>query len=921
MPPPADFTSQSFPPPPPGQKTKLLLSGPLLSTSSFSSLKLLAKKVKTLHEGSAGPFDCVIVAGAMFGGVGGDDDDGDCDGNDGEEGGTDSLLPEFVIPLYFYDIGKSIITNSGKIEKRINDISNALSATTPNTEPPPPPVDTCIQPKSNIHYIGPSGLSTLHNLVICWSRSRVTAPSLIHSAASQPAFLGCDLLLSSTFPQGSLSILPPGTRNMLQTINGESIDAETFGDGDVADLAVIVRPRYHIVGGGTVNDAHLLGLPYENSDPINSHKKYHVTRLISLASVTGSASNKATTVAVENMLKEGVVGVSKKTTKFIHAIGIQSLTRMKSEEVNSVPKGTVKCPYVDTATLPVSGTNGNSGSSNSGGAGGKGMYGISDTRARELAGGGEGGQFRWAGRGIDNNAGNSRKRGRSDDTRGGGIYGPGGADDGSTRVDPNCKTLFVSGLNRDPGGIVTVSSLGSAFKVYNPTRVNIPPGKMYAFVEFATHEEANNCLVNCSGGIDVLGVWLTLNWGKSNSNANGNGSGDGGGEREAKRQRQVRPTVRESDCPDSSCLFFSFPKQIPDSDLVTTSETLRLLCEHVLEDAINSDGTPEGGRITALDEPALKVECRLGGNSQGYGFLGFASHAAAQMTIATLTTCTDGGELSSALISGIDKLQEAEKLGGTVVFWSKNTFAAMRKEGEDTKGLNFSRVRYPPDSRSECWFCLASPTCEKHLLVSIGTQVYVAMPKGPLVPDHSLIIPVVHSGSGALLGSSNDEVNQYKDKLRRHAKQQGKELFVWERAIETKGGLHSHVQCVPIPREKARGISSLVDKAGGRLGLGLKEIRNDVSLKAILDGEGKGGYFYLEIPDGAGGVKKMVSSYEPGDEGGRKPGMQLGREIAAMALDMPERAHWKGCVESEEKEKTVTMSFRESFGKSEKEGE
>lgn len=60
----------------------------------------------------------------------------------------------------------------------------------------------------------------------------------------------------------------------------------------------------------------------------------------------------------------------------------------------------------------------------------------------------------------------------------------------------------------------------------------------------------------------------------------------------------------------------------------------------------------------------------------------------------------------------------------------------------------------------ECWFCLSNPNLAKHLILSIGTEVYLSLPKGQLVrtqsarPDddppgipgggHVLIIPIPH---------------------------------------------------------------------------------------------------------------------------------------------------------------------------------
>ena len=114
-----------------------------------------------------------------------------------------------------------------------------------------------------------------------------------------------------------------------------------------------------------------------------------------------------------------------------------------------------------------------------------------------------------------------------------------------------------------------------------------------------------------------------------------------------------------------------------------------------------------------------------------------------------LAAAAGGGGLGSAFVVSC---------GVSVIFWSKNTFSDESKKDEKLKGLNFSRVMYPKDSRMECWFCLASPTCEKHLLVSIGETAYVTMPKGALIDTHSLIVPVGCDGKGALIGKGAKEV-------------------------------------------------------------------------------------------------------------------------------------------------------------------
>ncbi|VDM74250.1 unnamed protein product [Strongylus vulgaris] len=43
-----------------------------------------------------------------------------------------------------------------------------------------------------------------------------------------------------------------------------------------------------------------------------------------------------------------------------------------------------------------------------------------------------------------------------------------------------------------------------------------------------------------------------------------------------------------------------------------------------------------------------------------------------------------------------------------------------------------------------CWFCLSNVDVEKHLVVAVGDACYAAMPKGPLVEDHVMVLSIGH---------------------------------------------------------------------------------------------------------------------------------------------------------------------------------
>ncbi len=60
--------------------------------------------------------------------------------------------------------------------------------------------------------------------------------------------------------------------------------------------------------------------------------------------------------------------------------------------------------------------------------------------------------------------------------------------------------------------------------------------------------------------------------------------------------------------------------------------------------------------------------------------------------------------------------------------------------------------------RSDCWFCLATPDAEAHLVVSIGEEAYVTLAKGPLSDTHSLLLPIAHLPSSAQLSEVRHRV-------------------------------------------------------------------------------------------------------------------------------------------------------------------
>lgn len=74
----------------------------------------------------------------------------------------------------------------------------------------------------------------------------------------------------------------------------------------------------------------------------------------------------------------------------------------------------------------------------------------------------------------------------------------------------------------------------------------------------------------------------------------------------------------------------------------------------------------------------------------------------------------------------------------------------------------------------QCFFCLSNPKTETHMIVSIGSQAYLTVAKGPLTRSnkdlsfsgHGIIIPIQHVPNvNERDGPIQQEINQFQQTL------------------------------------------------------------------------------------------------------------------------------------------------------------
>ncbi|XP_029328388.1 CWF19-like protein 1 isoform X3 [Mus caroli] len=223
--------------------------------------------------------------------------------------------------------------------------------------------------------------------------------------------------------------------------------------------------------------------------------------------------------------------------------------------------------------------------------------------------------------------------------------------------------------------------------------------------------------------------------------------------------------------------------------------------------------------------------------------------------------------------------------------------------GRDNKPPHAKQPRKPPQPPGPCWFCLASPEVEKHLVVNIGTHCYLALAKGGLSDDHVLILPIGHYQSVVELSAEVvEEVEKYKATLQRFFKSRGKRCVLFERNYRSH---HLQLQVIPVPLSccATDDIKDAFITQAQEQQIELLEIPEHSDIKQIA--QPGAAYFYVELDTGEKLFHRIKKNFP----------LQFGREVLASEaiLNIPEKADWRQCQTSKDEEEALARRFRKDF--------
>ncbi|XP_019367728.1 PREDICTED: CWF19-like protein 1 isoform X2 [Gavialis gangeticus] len=224
-------------------------------------------------------------------------------------------------------------------------------------------------------------------------------------------------------------------------------------------------------------------------------------------------------------------------------------------------------------------------------------------------------------------------------------------------------------------------------------------------------------------------------------------------------------------------------------------------------------------------------------------------------------------------------------------------------DGKEGRHFQSKQARKPPQPTGPCWFCLASPEVEKHLVVSIGTHCYLALAKGGLSNDHVLILPIGHYQSVVELSSEVvEEVEKYKSALKKFFQSKGKRYVLFERNYRSQ---HLQLQVIPVSLTccASEDIKESFIVQAQEQQIELLELPEHSDIKQIAQPGTP--YFYVELDTGEKLFHRIKKNFP----------LQFGREVLASEaiLNIPDRADWRQCKSTKEEEAALSKAFREDF--------
>ncbi|KAM6988381.1 CWF19-like protein 2 isoform 2-T2 [Tautogolabrus adspersus] len=125
------------------------------------------------------------------------------------------------------------------------------------------------------------------------------------------------------------------------------------------------------------------------------------------------------------------------------------------------------------------------------------------------------------------------------------------------------------------------------------------------------------------------------------------------------------------------------------------------------------------------------------------------------------------------------------------------------REEERMRNKAIGESRRLAASMEKCHYCFSNQELQKHLIVAIGSKVYLSLPAGvSMTEGHCLICPLHHHCSATLLDEDVwSEMQLFRRTLVRMFESQELDCVFMETHMNPRRRQHMVLECIPLPRE------------------------------------------------------------------------------------------------------------------------
>lgn len=231
----------------------------------------------------------------------------------------------------------------------------------------------------------------------------------------------------------------------------------------------------------------------------------------------------------------------------------------------------------------------------------------------------------------------------------------------------------------------------------------------------------------------------------------------------------------------------------------------------------------------------------------------------------------------------------------------------------------------------ECFFCLSNPKVETHMIISIGSQAYLTVAKGPLTRSskelpfsgHAIIIPIEHiptirsTTPNTIESPIFKEIENYKRTLAKAFSEKASQFKLVFFEISRSQNIHQHVQLLPIPEyyveeqfpnaleEKTRMNNENFTK-NGQLEFKKYSSDQDPELVDIINNSD-----YISFTIIVNDDEKLI--YISKLEEDKAVDLQFPRRVLAFTLKCPKRTYWDKCQQPRFKEAKDCEEFKKFY--------